>query len=64
MSKINYPCLMVGSFSGVIVLFTKEGIGIVKGTGNKHRPYSIGHYSDQWRMQQFKPIASEVVCSR
>ena len=54
--NIKYPCFMIGIQSGTVVLFTSPRVGTVKGTGNKHKPYSIGDYSERWSMECFIPF--------
>jgi len=55
---ITYPCLMVGNSSGVVVLFSSSGRGVIvhKGTHG----YNIGHTELNWGMSFFKPYNGSI----
>ena len=49
---INYPVIMKSKISGMIVLFSDEGAGVVlKRTGLN---YDVGEYSNEWVMSTFE----------
>lgn len=58
--EIEYPCLMIGIHMNAIVLFEKEKHGMVL---NQNKIYRIGHYSDVWAMEEFKPFNGTIELS-
>ena len=59
--KPEYPCLMIGEDGTDIVLFSKEGEGIVVGIPSQN--YHIGYYNDRWAMRFFVPYNGTVTLS-
>ena len=56
----KYPLLMKSSYSGVLVLMTAYGKGIVKGTGNTGiRDLKINEELVSLNMDVFHPITEE-----
>lgn len=53
----NYPCLMRSRKSGVIVLFTRERVGVVVVPSQR---YEVGHACGVWRMATFAPFYGTV----
>ena len=58
--EIEYPCLMEGTGSGVIVLFESKEIGVAL---NDVYGYSIGHHSSSWCMSSFTPFEGSITLS-
>jgi hypothetical protein len=54
--QLEFPCLMI--LDNLIVLFTEHNKGTVVGGGT-----SLGHYSDEWDMDAFKPFHETVELS-
>jgi hypothetical protein len=54
---IKYPCLMIGSRTGVIVLFNNYGEGTVV---NETEYHDTGYASEDWDMSQFTPYNGTV----
>ena len=52
-----YPCLMQ-SFSGIVVLFTEEKVGIVI-VGNDF--YSTGEFKKNWIMNNFHKFEGKLI---
>lgn len=46
-----YPCLRISEKSGNVVLFEREGYGVVVDKGGS--TYSVGYYSNDWDMDVF-----------
>ena len=57
--EIEYPCLMINN-TGLIVFFNKKEHGL---TMNHNNYYNIGHYSDVWCMEVFKPFNGTIELS-
>ena len=58
MSDYEYPLVMKGTSSGVVVNMVAESEGTVIGGGQRNicsRPYDIGEYRSDWHMSNFKP---------
>lgn len=52
----EYPFIGVTNNEKLIVIFSEEGIGIVIGGSD----YGLGHLSDDWSMNNFKPFKGTV----
>lgn len=56
----QYPYIGIGDQTGLVVLFTEKGEGMVLNDGRK---YSIGKYSKGWSMSYFKPLKGSIELS-
>ena len=56
---IAYPCLMVSTTYGRVVLFTRPMVGTVVNVG--HSSDTIGEVGNNWTMDNFKPYRGEVI---
>lgn len=56
--EVDYPCLMVGEETGVIVLFDKAKRGIV--VKPVDRKFKIGFYCETWEMDLFTPYQGSI----
>lgn len=53
--EIKYPCLMVGTNTGTVVLFYSYESGTVVATTTKSA-HTLGYYSNIWHMPDFTPL--------
>ena len=63
-SVYEYPLVMKGTTSGVVVNMVAECEGTVIGNGQRdkrRRPYTIGEYRSDWWMGNFKPF-EPIIC--
>lgn len=59
-SFISYPCLMISTCNGSVVLFTEHEIGTCVHAGGDN---DLGEYSTAWAMDCFKPFNGTVTLS-
>jgi hypothetical protein len=58
---IQYPVIMIGKLTGVVVLFIEDRVGYVLHTGESGN--SCGYYSDGWLQNEFKKFEGEITLS-
>ena len=58
--KPKYPCLME-STDNTVVLFTKDGEGMVVHGEGRDKFHTAGNYLDGWLMGYFKPYEGKIV---
>ena len=56
----TYPCLMIRTYNGSVVLFTEHGIGTCVHAGGDN---ILGEYSDIWDKGCFKPFNGTIALS-
>jgi hypothetical protein len=55
--------LMISTSSGVIVWFSRPGVGMVVSVGGIPNKYSLGEEGDNWTMENFVPFNGSVELS-
>ena len=60
-SSTEYPKLMVGINTGVIVLFSWKSKGTVINIGNGTTGLSVGDYFYEWKMETFEDFHGSVI---
>jgi hypothetical protein len=60
-SNTEYPKLMIGDKTGIIVLFSWHSRGTVINTGNGTTCLEIGEHYTEWKMETFKDFHGSVI---
>ena len=57
---ITYPCLMISTYNGAVVLFTADSKGTCVHAEGAN---VLGEYSPDWAMSNFKPFNGTIALS-